>query len=54
MDDLFRFVALRAGERVQPDHLTGLATDSRFQAALAGIHHATEPPPPAKFNPGGP
>lgn len=44
MDDLFRFMALRAGERVKPDSLVLLATDDKFQSALAGIHqHAVAP-----------
>lgn len=46
MEDLFRFVALRAPVRMSPSNIGDLTTDTRFQRALIGIH-AAQPPPPA-------
>jgi len=45
MDDLFRFMALRAGERATPTDLVLLATDDKFQVALAGVHRQAPSPP---------
>jgi hypothetical protein len=55
MNDLFRFVALRAPERTTPKNVTDLSTDSKFQLALAGIHTAppAPPAPPARPPRGG-
>jgi hypothetical protein len=47
MNDLFRFVALRAPERTAPKNLTDLGSDSLFQQALAGIHGKLSAPPVA-------
>ncbi len=52
MDDLFRFVALRAPDIPDPDQIS-LATGSDFQGALAGIHQTATSPasPPASNQP---
>jgi hypothetical protein len=47
MEDLFRFVALRAPSRTAPDGTTDLTSGSKFQAALEGIHAAAAPAPPS-------
>jgi len=46
MEDLFRFVALRAPQRSSPDEAVDLTTGSAFQRDLTTIHTEPSPPPP--------
>lgn len=52
MEDLFRFVALRAPARTTPEGFGNLTTDTKFQRALIGIHAGQPAPAPAQ--PGAP
>lgn len=54
MEDLFRFVALRAPARTTPEGLGDLGTDTKFQRALIGIHAAQPAPPAAPAGGGNP
>lgn len=47
MNDLFRFVALRAPDRTPPGSVASLATGSGFQESLLSIHRASPAPSPA-------
>jgi hypothetical protein len=47
MDDLFRFVALRAPDEADPNQTISLTHRDDFQHDLAGIHPPPDPAPPA-------
>src|SRR5512142_2570047 len=49
MEDLFRFVALRAPDPADPSQAIDLTSpESEYKRALVGIHQSPPPPPPSR------